>query len=237
MLDMKRKTYDTANKVSLMGTFASELEFSHEAYGECFYQAEISIPRLSERNDVIPLTVSDRLFDLGEKYHGRKVELTGQFRSYNYFDGKRTKLILSVFVDQIRFPEEFVGDNKNNNQIYLSGYLCKDPIYKKTPLGRKITDILLAVNRPCGKSDYLPCICWGRNADFASTFKTGDHVTFMGRIQSREYMKKLEDDQIETKTAYEVSVIQVLSVESKHKENGRESTSENQVKENDSGEL
>lgn len=193
------------NQVTIMGEIVSDFEFSHEIFGEGFYMVDISVDRLSDSTDIIPVMVSERLLDVNEDYKGMKISITGQFRSYNRHEEKKNKLVLSVFAREIDFVDDIEESNKTN-QIYLDGYICKAPIYRKTPLGREIADLLLAVNRPYGKSDYIPCICWGRNARFASTFEVGSRCAVWGRIQSREYMKKISEDQLERRTAYEVSV-------------------------------
>ena len=166
---------------------------------------DLEVSRLSEQSDIIPLMISERLLNVGEDYIGCTVEATGQFRSYNRHEGTRNRLVLSVVVREISFMEEFT-DYTKTNQIFLDGYICKIPIYRKTPLGREIADILLAVNRPYGKSDYIPCIAWGRNARYASGFEVGARVRIWGRVQSREYTKKLSDSECEKRVAYEVSV-------------------------------
>ncbi len=193
------------NKVSVIGTIVSEFTFSHEVFGEGFYLVNLLVNRLSEQADVIPLMISERLIDVTKNYQDCTVEAVGQFRSYNRHEGVKNRLVLSVFVREIRFLEEFT-DYTKTNQIFLDGYICKEPIYRKTPLGREIADLLLAVNRPYGKSDYIPCIAWGRNARYASGFTVGTRVCVWGRVQSREYTKKLSDVECEKRVAYEVSV-------------------------------
>lgn len=193
------------NKVTVMGEIVSEFSFSHEIYGEGFYMVDILVPRLSESADLIPLMVSERLLDVKADYRGMNAKVSGQFRSYNRHEEKKNRLVLSVFVRELEFIEEEV-ENAKTNQIFLDGFICKMPVYRKTPLGREIADILLAVNRPYGKSDYIPCICWGRNARFASGFEVGGHTQIWGRIQSREYMKKIDEEESERRVAYEVSV-------------------------------
>lgn len=193
------------NKVSVIGEVVSEFTFSHEVFGEGFYLVSLSVSRLSDQVDVIPLMVSERLLDVKQDYRGRTVEAVGQFRSYNCHEGVKNRLVLSVFVRELNFLEEFTDCTKTN-QIYLDGYICKEAIYRKTPLGREIADLLLAVNRPYGKSDYIPCIAWGRNARYASGFAVGSRVRVWGRVQSREYTKKLSETQCEKRVAYEVSV-------------------------------
>ena len=200
------------NKVTVIGEIISGFTFSHEVFGEGFYLTEISISRLSEQVDVIPLLISERLLDVTGDYTGMLVEASGQFRSYNRHEGTKNRLILSVFVREIAFVEEEMDASKTN-QIILEGYICKLPVYRKTPLGREIADLLLAVNRPYGKSDYIPCICWGRNARYVSGFDVGQHVQLIGRIQSRDYVKKLSETETQTRTAYEVSVSKLECVE------------------------
>ena len=200
------------NRVTVIGTIVSDFTFSHAVFGEGFYLVDLSVNRLSEQADVIPLMVSERLMDVTRDYRGCTIEADGQFRSYNRHEGTKNRLVLSVFVREIRFMEEFT-DYTKTNQIFLDGYICKDPIYRKTPLGREIADLLIAVNRSYGKSDYIPCICWGRNARFASGFEVGGHVQVWGRIQSREYVKKLSETETEKRVAYEVSVSKVEFIE------------------------
>ena len=193
------------NQVAIMGEIVSDFSFSHEIFGEGFYMVDISVDRLSESTDIIPVMVSERLIDVNEDYKGMKICITGQFRSYNRHEEHKTKLVLSVFAREIEFVDE-ISENIKTNQIFLDGFVCKEPVYRKTPLGREIADLLLAVNRPYGKSDYIPCICWGRNARYASNFEVGERCLVWGRIQSREYMKKLSEDELEKRIAYEVSV-------------------------------
>ena len=193
------------NQVSIMGKIASGFTFSHQVYGEGFYLVDVLVKRLSDSEDRIPLMVSERLVDVTQDYEGEYIMVQGQFRSYNRHEEKKNRLVLSVFVRELSFVEE-EDDTVKTNQIFLDGYICKPPVYRKTPLGREIADLLLAVNRPYGKSNYIPCICWGRNARYASAFEVGGHVLIWGRIQSREYIKKLSESQTEKRTAYEVSV-------------------------------
>ena len=193
------------NQVSIMGEIASEFVFSHEVFGEGFYMLELLVKRLSDSYDRIPVMISERLIDVTQDYRGEYIQITGQFRSYNRHEEKKNRLVLSVFVRELEFLDE-IDENEKTNQIFLDGYICKEPIYRKTPLGREIADVLLAVNRPYGKSDYIPCICWGRNARYASSFRVGERCAIWGRIQSREYMKKLDEDNVEKRVAFEVSV-------------------------------
>ena len=200
------------NQVTMIGEIVSEFEFSHEVYGEGFYLVDISVSRLSDSVDYIPLMVSERLVDVTQSYIGETISVSGQFRSYNRHEEKKNRLILSVFVRELEFVDEIEDDIKSN-QIYLDGYICKEPIYRKTPLGREIADLLVAVNRSYGKSDYIPCICWGRNARYASSFEVGSHVEVYGRIQSREYIKKIGEEQTEKRVAFEVSVNKIEFLE------------------------
>ena len=193
------------NQVSIIGKVASSFTFSHQVFGEGFYLVDVLVKRLSDSEDRIPLMVSERLVDVSQDYEGEYIMVQGQFRSYNRHEEKKNRLVLSVFVRELSFVEE-ADESIKTNQIFLDGYICKPPVYRKTPLGREIADLLLAVNRPYGKSDYIPCICWGRNARYASAFEVGGHVLLWGRIQSREYIKKLGENETEKRMAYEVSV-------------------------------
>ena len=192
----------------MMGEIVSEFQFSHEVFGEGFYMVELAVNRLSNYSDYIPLMISERLIDTEQDYTGQLIRVTGQFRSYNRHEEKKNRLVLSVFVRELEFLDE-IDENEKTNQIFLDGYICKEPIYRKTPLGREIADVLLAVNRSYGKSDYIPCICWGRNARFASGFTVGSHIQIIGRVQSREYVKRISDEEVEHRIAYEISVSKV----------------------------
>lgn len=200
------------NQVTIMGEIVSHFSFSHEVFGEGFYMVDISVRRLSNSVDIIPVMISERLIDVNQDYSGEFLMVSGQFRSYNRHDEQKNRLVLSVFAREVSFIEEEL-DGAKTNSILLDGYICKLPIYRKTPLGREIADLLLAVNRPYGKSDYIPCICWGRNARFASSFEVGEHVQILGRIQSREYVKKLSETETEKRVAYEVSVSKLECIE------------------------
>ena len=200
------------NQVSIMGKIISGFTFSHEVFGEGFYMMDVSVQRLSDSSDVVPVMVSERLIDITQDYEGEYIQIYGQFRSYNRHEEKKNRLVLSVFAREVNFVEE-EGDNVKSTQIFLDGYICKTPVYRRTPLGREISDLLLAVNRPYGKSDYIPCICWGRNARFTAGFEIGGHVQVWGRIQSREYVKKLDEETTEKRIAYEVSVSKLELIE------------------------
>ena len=205
------------NQVTIMGEIVSGFSYSHEIFGEGFYMVDVKVQRLSDSFDVIPMMVSERLIDVSADYRGYFVEVSGQFRSYNRHEERKNRLVLSVFAREIVFVEE-IEESAKTNQIFLDGYICKVPIYRKTPLGREIADLLLAVNRPYGKSDYIPCICWGRNARFASGFEVGERCSVWGRIQSREYMKKIDEEQVEKRVAYEVSVSKLEVVREEEKQ-------------------
>ena len=200
------------NQVTIIGEIISDFSFSHEVFGEGFYMVDVNVRRLSDSYDCIPLMVSERLIDVTRDYRGESIQVAGQFRSYNRHEEKKNRLVLSVFVRELEFISEEV-ENAKTNQIFLDGYICKPPVYRKTPLGREIADLLLAVNRPYGKSDYIPCICWGRNARYASGFEVGGHVEIWGRIQSREYRKKIDENDAEKRIAYEVSVSKLEYIE------------------------
>lgn len=196
----------TNNKVKLTGTIVSEPLFSHEMYGEQFFNLFLEVKRTSGVADIVPLTISERLFNLEDKCTGTSVRVFGQFRSYNEHEGNKNRLVLSVFVREI---ERVVNDYDEENEIEIDGFVCKNPVYRKTPLGREIADVLIAVNRSYGKSDYIPCICWGRNAVYASGLPVGAHLKLTGRIQSRNYTKHYPDGTEENRTAYEVSVSKI----------------------------
>ncbi len=203
------------NVVTISGKVVSEVEYSHEVYGEGFYSFYLEVPRLSDSSDKISVTFSERLVPKSKLQIGVSLEIEGQFRSYNSYKSDSNKLVLTVFAREMIFTDEDKRV-KNPNQIYLNGYICKNPIYRMTPFGREITDILVAVNRPYNKSDYIPCIAWGRNARYSQNLAIGDNIKIWGRIQSREYQKKLENGETVSKTAYEVSVSKMEISEEVH---------------------
>lgn len=193
------------NQVEIMGEIVANFEFSHDVYGEGFYMSEIAVARLSECTDYIPIMVSERLLDVKADWRGQSLKINGTFRSFNKHTDTGSHLVLSVFATDVEVLDVLVY----TNEIFLDGYICKQPVYRKTPLGREITDLIVAVNRGYGKSDYIPCICWGRNARFAQAFEVGTHVQICGRVQSRPYTKKISDTEVEERVAYEVSVSKI----------------------------
>ena len=199
------------NGACVIGRVMSGFSYSHEVHGEQFYRTDILVPRSSGITDAVPLMVSERLMEEGRDWQGSMVEAIGQFRSYNKKTDGKSHLELSVSVQGIRFLDGECTDYESNNRVYLKGFLCKPPSYRKTPLGREICDILLAVNRPYGKSDYIPCIAWGKGAVLASRLAVGSAVDVMGRIQSREYVKGLSETETETRVAYEVSIYRLVA--------------------------
>ncbi len=221
--------YSENNYIILVGKITSEKVFSHEVYGESFYIFNLEIPRLSGTADCIPVTISERLITNFDLRIGKEVAIEGQFRSYNTYENQRSRLVLTVFAKDIKeYKEEEneEGKEKVSNEVVLTGYVCKKPIYRKTPFGREISDLLLAVNRAYNKSDYIPCIAWGRNARFCENMEIGTEVRITGRVQSRMYEKKHEDGTIEPRVAYEVSVGSLELVNKNDDENQEEKNEE-----------
>lgn len=198
------------NHAAVSGTVYSAMEFSHEVYGEGFYSFFMTVPRLSDAFDIIPVTISERLMDPAGLQIGDKVHINGQFRSYNNYSEAGSKLLLTLFARDIQVTQD---EAAVPNEIILTGYICKPPVYRHTPFGREIADILLAVNRSYNKSDYIPCIAWGRNARFCQNLRVGSKVKLTGRIQSREYKKRVSEEEFVSKTAYEVSVVKLEEYE------------------------
>lgn len=196
------------NTVKILGKVSGKKEYSHEVFGEKFYNLDLEVPRLSDSTDILPITISERLLINIDFSIGEYVIIEGQLRSYNRTVDGTNRLILTIFVREIYIPDEekFIEILRSPNEIYLDGYICKKPVYRTTPFGREITDILLAVNRAYNKSDYIPSIAWGRNARFCENLIIGDHIKLWGRIQSRTYQKRLETGESETRVAYEVSI-------------------------------
>ena len=215
--------YSENNNLILIGKIVSEKNYSHEIYGEKFYIFNLEVQRLSATTDIIPITISERLISNFELTIGKQVEIEGQFRSYNNYENERNRLVLTVFAKEIKEVSEEEVAEKSTNEVVLVGYICKKPIYRQTPFGREIADILLAVNRAYNKSDYIPCIAWGRNARFCENMEVGTEVRISGRVQSRNYEKKYEDGKVETRVAYEVSI---ASMEIVNHENDEEMNEE-----------
>ena len=212
--------YSENNHLVLRGKIVSDKSYSHEIYGEKFYVFNLEVIRLSSTVDIIPITISERLLTGLDLEIGKKVVVEGQFRSYNNYENERNRLILTVFAKEIN---EIEGENDKDevtNEVILIGYVCKKPIYRQTPFGREIADVLLAVNRAYNKSDYIPSIAWGRNARFCQNIEIGTEVKITGRVQSRTYEKKYEDGTTETRGAYEVSIasMEIVNEESDSKE-------------------
>ena len=226
--------YSENNHIVLVGKVTSEKKFSHEIYGEKFYIFDLSVPRLSGNSDIIPITISERLMVDGDLPVGTKITVEGQFRSYNSYGEGKNKLVLTVFaknVELLEDQESEVEARKDfvSNEVTLIGYICKKPIYRQTPFGREIADILLAVNRAYSKSDYIPCIAWGRTARLCENMEVGTEVKVIGRVQSRQYEKKYEDGTVENKVAYEVSVgrLEVINQEDDDKKDEQPAEEEN----------
>ncbi len=225
------------NYLTLVGKVTGEKKFSHEIYGERFYIFNLSIPRLSGNADIIPITVSERLIKEDTLQEGKKLLIKGQFRSYNSYENEKNRLILTVFAKDVVEVEEEEEESESDivrkdvitNEVVLIGYICKKPIYRQTPFGREISDLLLAVNRAYNKSDYIPCIAWGRNARFCQNLEVGSQVKVIGRVQSRTYEKKHEDGSVETRVAYEVSIGSLEVIEEKDNENELETENQEAV--------
>ena len=199
------------NIVKVVGEIVAPLTPSHEVFGEGFYETVIGIERKSEYVDLIPVMVSERLMDVSEDWVGQVVSIVGEFRSFNDHSTEKSRLKLYLFAKEIECVDWKL---EHKNEIFLRGHICKEPIYRKTPQGREIADVLVAVNRGYGKSDYIPCITWGRNARFVGEMKIGTYLELEGRIQSRDYVKKYPDAKEgeileEVRTAFEVSVSKI----------------------------
>ncbi|MCL2403913.1 MAG: single-stranded DNA-binding protein [Defluviitaleaceae bacterium] len=203
------------NFVEVGGHILTDLVFSHEIYGEGFYRFDVEVERLSGAADALPVTVSERIIDKSTLKPGQHVLIRGQIRSYNNYveADRKNKLVLTIFARDIEFQPQ--AADVNPNDVFLNGYLCKPPIYRTTPFGREIADLLVAVNRSYNKSDYIPCIAWGRNARYAGRLAVGDNIRLWGRMQSRQYQKRKDDGEVLEKTAYEVSTakIEVVTAE------------------------
>ncbi len=217
-----------SNYIKIVGIILGELEFSHEVFGEKFFEFLIEVPRLSETKDILPVIISERLINDINMNIGNCIVIEGQFRSYNRYEDSQNKLLLRVFARDIYMPDEIeLEDMKRHpNEVFLNGYLCKETKFRTTPFGREITDMLIAVNRSYNKSDYIPCIAWGRNARYCEKLEVGDHIKLWGRIQSRQYQKRNENESYDTKTAYEVSVTKLEHIKT---ENNRKKDEEEEL--------
>ncbi|MCL2235380.1 MAG: single-stranded DNA-binding protein [Defluviitaleaceae bacterium] len=206
---MDTENSGVSNRINLFGTIESSPVFSHDVFGEGFYSFELAVPRLSDTSDTLPITISERIMEGSRFDIGEHLCVTGQIRSYNNYiaEEQRNRLVLTVFAKDYEFGEQM--PSVNPNEVLLNGFICKPPVYRTTPFGREITDILLAVNRSYNKSDYIPCITWGRNARYASKLNVGDNIEIWGRMQSRIYQKKHDDGSVVEKTAFEVSVSRI----------------------------
>ncbi|NYB74862.1 single-stranded DNA-binding protein [Sedimentibacter hydroxybenzoicus DSM 7310] len=219
-----------SNYIRIVGKINSKLDFSHEVFGEKFYEFIMEVPRLSDARDLLPVIISERLINDIDMSIGKDIVIDGQFRSYNRYEDTSNKLLLRVFVRDIIIPEDDELEEliRHPNEVFLNGYLCKETKFRTTPFGREITDMLIAVNRSYNKSDYIPCIAWGRNARYCEKLEVGDHIKIWGRIQSRKYQKKNENESYETKTAYEVSVTKLEHIKT---ENNRKREDEEEFEE------
>ncbi len=216
---MQQDNLTMNNSVEIVGSVISDFTFSHEVYGEGFYNFYLDVSRLSDTYDKLPITISERLIDRSKLPIGTLIHIWGQIRSYNNFvePEKKNRLILTIFTKDIEILSEEDNTIKNPNNVLLNGYICKEPIFRVTPFGREICDILLAVNRAYNKSDYIPCIAWGRNARFVSNLPVGENIKLSGRMQSREYQKKLDTGEIINKVAYEISISKIEYGENSNK--------------------
>lgn len=196
------------NLAVVEGEIISDFQYSHSAYGKRFYKTEVVVKRLSDAIDIIPIMVQENLIDINQYQAGQHVCAKGMFHSYRYYKEDGNHMVWVLLALEMSKQNQDMGGEENNN-ILLEGYICKSPCYRKVASGRKITDILIAVNYPSRKSDYLPCICWGKNAVFAADLKTGEHIKINGRIQSRDYIKKISEKKLKLNTVYEISVREI----------------------------
>ena len=208
------------NKAIVVGTVSS-VQFSHKVRDEAFYTAFIETKRLSNVTDLIPIIISEKLYDI-DSLEEKFVQVSGEFRSFDYHENNKTYLKLFVFVKNITALDKTLIDTKtqNTNYVMLNGHVCKDVIYRQTPLGKDVADVIIAVNRPYGNSDYIPCICWKEGAKIASTLKVGDEITITGRIQSRYYTKQVNQNEIEKRIVFEISVYEINTSHKNNKEKG-----------------
>ena len=220
---MNNGSYENNNNVLIKGKIVKLPSYSHTVMGEGFFEMYVEVKRLSDETDILPVTISERLIE-GFKL-GDEIGISGQFRSYNKLEGEKSKLMLTIFVKELIDASEIQAVN----QINMIGYICKEPIYRTTPFGREICDVLLAVNRAYNKSDYLPCIAWGRNARFVKDLGIGEKLEVQGRIQSRKYQKRVDETGVETRIAYEISLSSVVLSENEILDSYTESMEDNEV--------
>lgn len=195
------------NVITLVGTVETEAEYSHSVLEEEFFSFMLRVPRLSENDDLLPVTVSARQLDTSLIKQGNKIKVKGQLRSYNKYTQTKTRLILTVFAKGI--APALSEDEDNPNEIFINGFICKTPVYRRTPFGREITDLIIAVNRAFNRSDYIPAIAWGKNAVYSENLEVGSNVMLWGRLQSRNYNKRISDEETEVRTAYELSITKI----------------------------
>ena len=195
------------NVITLVGTVETEAEYSHSVLEEEFFSFMVRVPRLSENDDLLPVTVSKKQLDTSLIKAGNKIKVKGQLRSYNKYTQTKTRLILTVFAKGI--APALSEDEDNPNEIFINGFICKAPIYRRTPFGREITDLIIAVNRAFNRSDYIPAIAWGKNAGYSESLEVGSNVMLWGRLQSRNYNKRISDEETEVRTAYELSITKI----------------------------
>lgn len=198
------------NRAVLTGTVLAGPEFSHKTYGESFYIITLGVTRKSGYEDCVPLMMSEKLMCGCDITAGEMITVEGQIRTYNrQYDG-RNHLMIVIFAKSWEYVN---ADSEMENNVLLEGFVCKETVRRTSPLGRELCDIMLAVNRMYNKSDYIPCIAWGRNAIFAGELNVGDKIYIEGRLQSRKYRKYDENGMPMEKTAYEVSVVHMGSDE------------------------
>jgi len=202
------------NDLHLTGKLVTLPQVGHEAFGEVFYYLTLGVPRLSGAEDLLPVTISERLLEGMDLAIGNVLSIDGQVRSYNKVIDGVGRLLITAFAQRLNEVDPY----RNPNLLQLTGTLCKPPAYRTTPFGREIADLMVAVNRAYGKSDYIPCITWGRSARFSSRLHIGDRISLNGRLQSRAYQKQLPDGTCVEKVAYEVSVSQIELVAGSHLE-------------------
>lgn len=195
------------NIITLMGTVESTPQYSHSVMDENFYSFVLRVPRLSETDDLLPVTFSANIYDENIIKEGARVRVKGQLRSYNKYSETKTRLILTVFAKDINISDD--TDEENPNEIFINGFICKKPVYRKTPFGREITDLIIAVNRAFNRSDYIPAIAWGKNALYCENLEVGSNVMLWGRLQSRNYNKRISESETQIRTAYELSITKI----------------------------